>query len=495
MLDVIQGLESFLAWPTPLFMALGVLLGMLFGFLPGLGGVQALALATPLTFGMLPNQAMAMLIGIMGAVPFGGSISAILINTPGTPQNAATTFDGYPLARQGKAGLALGASASASVLGAIVGALVLVALMPLGRQIVLAFSYPEYFMLAVMGLSVIAVVSQGSMWKGLAAGLFGLLICMIGYDPVTGAVRYTFGLDYLYDGIKLVPALIGLFAISEALELMLKNKSFGGDEKISSTGGLGEGIMSVFHNFWLFLRCSVLGFIVGVIPGVGGSVSNFVAYGHAVQTTTKNPHFGQGDIRGVIAPQSSDTAKDGGAMVPTIVFGIPGSVETAVLLGALILHGLQPGPKLMLEEPAIVYVMVYALVASNILAGLLGLFGAKYLARLTDMPSALLAPVIFSLAIMGAYATEGILGDVFVALVFGVLGYCMREFGFNRVPMVIALVLGAMLQQTYHQTIMSMGAQGFFVRPISLGLFAITVLMLIIPVIKNRRAREGGIPA
>jgi len=495
MLDVIQGLESFLAWPTPLYMALGVLLGLLFGFLPGLGGVQALALATPLTFGMMPNQAMAMLIGIMGAVPFGGSISAILINTPGTPQNAATTFDGYPLARQGKAGLALGASASASVLGAIVGALVLVVLMPLGRQLVLAFSYPEYFMLAVMGLSVIAAVTQGSMWKGVAAGLIGLLICMIGYDPITGSVRFTFGLDYLYDGIKLVPALIGLFAISEALELMLKGKSFGGDVKVKTTGGLFEGIMSVFRNFWLFLRCSVMGFIIGVIPGVGGSVSNFVAYGHAVQTTSKNPHFGQGDIRGVIAPQSSDTAKDGGALLPTIMFGIPGSVETAVLLGALILHGLQPGPKLMLEEPVIVYVMIYSLVASNIMAGVLGLFGARYLARLTDLPASLLAPVIFSLAIMGAYATEGVLGDVFVALVFGVIGYCMREFGFNRVPMVIALVLGELLQHTYHQTIMSMGAQGFFVRPISLGLFAITVLMLIMPFIKARRSKEGGISA
>lgn len=494
--EIFQGFVEFMTWPSPLFMLLGALLGMLFGFIPGLGGAQALALLTPVTFGMPDNVAIAMLIGAMGAVPFGGSISAILINTPGTPQNAATTFDGFPLTKQGRAGYALGASASASVLGAIFGVLVLAVLIPLGKPVVLAFSYPEYFMMAFMGIAVIAVVSLGSIWKGLAAGLLGLLLTTIGYDPVTGSLRYIFGFDYLYDGIKIVPALIGLFAISESMEMMVQGKELTSGGKISTKmdSGVWEGIMSVFKHFWLFIRCSVIGTIIGIIPGVGGSVSNFLAYGHAVSTTRDNPHFGQGDVRGVIAPQASDTAKDGGAMVPTILFGIPGSVETAVLLGALILHGIQPGPKLLLDNPTIVYIIIFSLVASNIFAGVLGLVGAKYLARLTFLPVKLIAPMIFALALVGAYATEGIWEDVVLAFVFGVIGYFLNKYGFTRVPMVIALVLGAMFQETYHQTMDSMGWQGFFMRPISLVVFIITLVMLITPFVKaHLRKKKGGI--
>ncbi len=493
MTDVIHGLQDFLAWPSPLFMVLGTLLGIVFGFIPGLGGAQALALLTPVTFGMPNNQAMAMLIGAMGAVPFGGSISAILINTPGTPQNAATTFDGFPLTQQGKAGYALGASASSSIMGALFGVLVLTVLIPLGRPVVLAFSYPEFFMMAFMGISVIAVVSMGSIWKGLTAGVFGLLLSTIGYDPVTGSVRYTFGIDYLYDGIKIVPALIGLFAISESLEMMIKGKDLSSGGEVADTGeGVWEGIKATFEHFWLFVRCSIIGVIIGLIPGVGGSVSNFLAYGHAVQTTRKDPRFGQGDVRGVIAPQASDTAKDGGALVPTILFGIPGSVETAILLGAMILHGLQPGPRLMLDNPHLIYVIVFALVASNVLAGILGLAGAKYLARLTALPVNLVAPTIFALALMGAYATQGDWDDVVLALVFGVIGYFMNRFGFSRVPLVISLVLGAMAQQSFHQTLTSMGIQGFFTRHISLTIFLVTVLTLVTPFARRRRRRKVG---
>ena len=484
--EIFQELMQFMAWPSPLFMFLGALLGLLFGFLPGLGGAQALALLIPVTFGMSNDVAIAMLIGAMGAIPFGGSISAILINTPGTPQNAATTFDGFPLTKQGKAGYALGASASASVLGSIFGVIVLAVLIPLGKPVVLAFSYPEYFMMAFMGISVIAVVSLGSIWKGLAAGVFGLLLTTIGYDPVTGSLRYVFGFDYLYDGIKIVPALIGLFAISESLEMMVRGKELTNGDKLTANinSGVLDGIRSVFKHFGLFIRCSVIGTIIGVIPGVGGSVANFLAYWHAVSTTRDNPRFGQGDIRGVIAPQASDTAKDGGSMVPTILFGIPGSVETAILLGALILHGIQPGPKLLMDNPTIIYVIILSLVASNIIAGVIGLLGAKYFARLTSLPVKLIAPMIFALALVGAYATNGIWGDVVLAFVFGVIGYFLNRYGFTRVPLVIALVLGSMFQQTYHQTMTSMGWQGFFMRPISLIVFITTLIMLSSPFIK-----------
>ena len=489
--EVLQALYDFFSWPTPLFIILGVLLGTLFGFLPGLGGAQALALLTPVTFGMEANQAMGMLVGAMGAVPFGGSISAILINTPGTPQNVATTFDGFPLTQQGKAGYALGASASSSLLGAVFGVLVLIVLLPLGRHVVLAFSYPEYFMMALMGISVIAVVSMGSIWKGLAAGVFGLLLSTVGFDPVTGSLRYTFGTDYLYDGIRIVPALIGLFSIAEALELFIEGKSLSRGNKVEKVGaGIWQGIMSVFKHFGLFIRCSIIGTIIGIIPGVGGSVSNFLAYGHAVQTTRVDPRFGKGDIRGVIAPQASDTAKDGGALVPTVLFGIPGSVETAILLGAFILHGLQPGPRLLLDNPTVIYVIILSLLVSNILAGIVGLAGARYLAKLTEMPVTIIAPMIFALSLLGAYASEGLYHDVILALVFGIIGYFMNKFGFTRTPLVIALVLGGMAQQTFHQTLMSTGIQGFFIRPISLGIFILTIVMLILPFVKAWRNKK-----
>lgn len=477
----LPALRDMLAWPAPLFLVLGTLLGMLFGILPGLGGPQVLALLLPITYGMDPSLAVVLIIGAMAAVPFGGSITAMLINTPGTGQSAATAFDGFPLARQGKAGMAIGAAATASCLGGIFGAVVLTVLLPVGRQVVLAFSYPEYFMLALMGLSVIAVVSQGSLWKGLIGACLGLLLACIGYDPVTGSARFTFGSDYLWDGIKLVPAFIGLFAVGEALDLFLQRGQIAQTDYSRRVGGVMEGVKAVFRHFSLFIRCSIIGVIIGIIPGVGGAVANFLAYGHAVQTAKDPERFGTGDVRGVIAPESANNAKDGGALVPTLIFGIPGSIEMAVLLGALILLGLEPGPRMMLDNPELVLVLIYTLVAGNILVSAIGLFGAGALCRLTFVPTTLLAPVVFMLSLIGAYVTEGMIQDVVVALVFGILAFAMKRFGFSRVPVVIALVLGELAQKTFHQTLMLWGPKGFFVRPISLVLFIAIVLMVALP--------------
>jgi len=490
--SALPALQIMLTWPAPLYLVLGTLLGMLFGILPGLGGPQALALLLPITYGMDVNMAVVLMVGAMAAVPFGGSIPAILINTPGTGQSAATCFDGFPLTQKGKAGMAIGASATASCLGAIFGAVVLTVLLPIGRQVVLLFSFPEYFMLALMGLSVIAVVSKGSLWKGVIAAFLGLAFSTFGYDPVTGSARYTFGTDYLWDGISLVPAFIGLFAIGEAMELMIKG---GQISKVPYTGkisGVGEGIKSVFQNFGLFFRCSIIGTVIGIIPGVGGAVSNFLAYGHAVQSAKDPESFGKGDIRGVIAPEAGNNSKDGGALVPTLIFGIPGSIEMAVFLGALIVLGLEPGPRMMMENPETILVLIYILVAGNILVSAIGIFGAGYLCRITYVPNSLLAPVIFMLALMGSYLTHGLLQDVGLSVVFGVLSLALKRFGFSKIAVVIALVLGRLAQKTFHQTLMLWGFKGFFVRPISLGLFIITVAMLAFPYLsaylKNRKA-------
>ncbi|MCK4784679.1 MAG: tripartite tricarboxylate transporter permease [Desulfobacteraceae bacterium] len=480
----LPALMSMLTWPAPLYLVLGTLLGMLFGILPGLGGPQVLALLLPITYGMHADLAIVLLVGAMSSIAFGGSIPAILINTPGTGQSAATCFDGFPLAQQGKAGMAIGAAATASCLGAIFGAIILTVILPIGRLVVLAFSYPEYFMLALMGLSVIAVVSIGSLWKGLVAACLGLIFSTFGYDPITGSVRFTFGSDYLWDGIRLVPAFIGLFAIGETLDLFLKRGKVA-QAYTGKIGGVTEGVKAVFRNFGLFLRCSVIGTIVGIVPGVGGAVSNFLAYGHAVQVSKNPEHFGKGDIRGVIAPEAGNDAKDGGALVPTLIFGIPGSLEMAVFLGALIILGLEPGPRMMLDHPEIVLVLIYTLVAGNILVALIGLFGAGALVKLTYVPSSLLAPVIFMLGLMGAYLTHGMVADVVVSLIFGVLAFAMKRFDFSRIAVVIALVLGPLAQKTFHQTLMLWGLKGFFIRPISLGIFIITLAMVIFPYVRT----------
>ncbi len=493
--QAITALQSFLTWPSPLYLLLGATLGFVFGVIPGLGGTQALALLLPLTLSMSQEQAIITLIGVIGASTFGGSITAILLNTPGTSQNAATVFDGYPLAKQGKAGMALGAAATASLMGAVVGVIILTLILPFGRYIVLAFSYPEYVMIALMGLSVIAVVSQGSMWKALIAGGLGFIFAAVGNDPITGELRFTFGIDYLFDGIKMVPALIGLFAISEAFKLMLEKGTIAKRDVPTGINGVWKGVGSVFKHFGVFIRSSIIGTIIGIIPGVGGTVANFIAYGQTVQTSKNKEMFGKGDIRGVIGPESANNAKDGGALVPTLIFGIPGSAETAVLLGALILHGIQPGPRLMLDHPTLILELIYALLAANIIVSVLGIFLAPQLTKLTKLPVMLIAPNILVISLLGAYMTQYEHGDVVVALLFGLLGYIMYRFGFSRIPLVIALVLGGLLESNYHQTLKLFGIEGFFNRPLSLVLFLITIFMITYPLMKRliKSHKDSGV--
>lgn len=366
------------------------------------------------------------------------------------------------------------------------GAVILTIILPVGKYIVLAISYPEYFMMAVMGLAMIAVLSEGSLWKGIMAGGIGLMFAFFGFDPVTGVDRYTFGTDYLMDGIKLVPALIGVFAVAEAISLFNKKGSIAKETVNTSINGVMSGVMSVFTHFGIFLRSSVIGTIIGIIPGVGGAVANFLAYGQAAQSAKDKDRFGKGDIRGVIAPEAANNAKDGGALVPTLLFGIPGSLEMAILLGALMLHGIQPGPRLMMDHPDLALILIYALVLANIIAGVVTVLAAAPLTRLTSISTTYIAPIVMMLALVGAYATEGYIGDVIVALVFGLIGYAMHRYGFSRVALIIALVLGELMQKSFHQTIQLMGPTGFFERPISLSLFVITVFMLAFPWFKKK---------
>ena len=481
-----------------LYLMLGTCVGLIFGAIPGLGGTTAIALLIPLTFGMEPYEAITLMGGVMGSVAFGGSVSAILLNTPGIAPNAATCFDGYPLAQQGKAGTAIGAAATASSLGGLIGVCILVAVIPIAKEIVLLFAPPEFFMLAIMGLSAIALSTGGKFLRGLVAGALGLALAFVGYNDVSGGLRFTMGFEYMWDGIPLVPALTGLFALSEMINLSIK----GGI--VASAGGAAvrisrvqDGIKAVFTHYRVLLRGSAIGAFIGAIPGVGGTVASFLSYASTVQTAKDRDTFGKGNIKGVIAPESANNAKDGGALIPTLAFGIPGSAEMAIFLGVLIQHGLEPGPMLLIEHEGVIFSLILALAAACVLASAIGLSIARQLSMITLVDVHILVPAVVSAALVGVFALHNSIGDVVLAMVFGVIGYLMIRFDYPRITLVIALVLGDLAERSFFQS-MIMSDQNptiFLTRGISLGLFVVTLLILFTPVVRlafARRRVQGG---
>jgi putative tricarboxylic transport membrane protein len=474
-----------------LFLVVGVIIGLLFGVMPGLGGTTAIALLMPLTFSMEPNHAMALVGGIMGAVSAGGSISAILLNTPGTAPNAATCFDGYPLAQQGKAGLAIGAAATASTLGGLIGVVVLIAVIPVMKAIVLLFGPPEFFMLALMGLSAIALSTGGQFLRGLISGALGLMLSFVGYNAVSGGVRFTLDVEYLWDGIPLVPALTGLFAVSEMIHLSVSGGTIAKEQSATRVTSVFEGVTAVFKHWRTMLQGSAIGTLIGAVPGLGGTVAAFLAYTAAMQTSKNPESFGKGNIEGVIGPESANNAKDGGALIPTLAFGVPGSAEMAVFLGVLVLHGLDPGPMLLIEHEGVIFSLILALSASCIIATLITLSVARYLVKITLIDVHILAPVVIAVSMVGVYALKEAIGDVVVAAVFGLLGYLMMRFRFPRVTMVIALILGEIAERSFFQSInMASGDWTiFFTRIPSLILFVATVGCLAFPTIQALRNR------
>ena len=478
-------------WPGIIYAFIGVLVGIVFGTLPGLSGAAAVVLLTPVTFGMDPRLAMLLLVSAYGAATYGGAIPAILLNTPGMGPSAATCFDGYPLSQQGKAGMALGAAATSSTLGGFVGLFILVLVIPIIRKILLAFSYPEFFMMVVWGLCMIAVVTKGSTIKGLAAGGLGIMLSLVGYDPVTSVVRYNFGTYYLWNGIPLIPAFIGLLALPEAIHLMVTGGTIVEKKYLDQEmAGVLEGIKAVFKNFPLMLRSAVIGTVIGIIPGVGGTAASFIAYGQAKQTCKNSEKFGYGDIRGVIAPESANDAKEGGAFLPTIAFGIPGSEAMAILLASLTMHGLPTGPQMLDEHMIIVWVLIVGDVVSHMIAAVIGLFCANWVARfITTLRPALFVPIIMAVCLLGSFAMRSEVLDVGVAVVFCFLGYGMRKFDFSRVALIIGFILGELAEISFRQTLMAMDFSAFFLRPISLVVFIITILTFVGPYISSWRSK------
>ncbi len=478
-----------------LYLCLGVSIGLVFGAIPGLGGTTAIALLIPLTFGMQPAEAITLIGGVMGSVAFGGSISAILLNTPGIAPNAATCFDGFPLAQQGKAGMAIGAAATASSLGGILGVAILVAVIPIAKEIVLLFGPPEFFALAILGLGAIALSTGGKFLRGLIAGGVGLALAFVGLDAVNGGDRFTGGVEYLLDGVRLVPTLTGVFAIAEMINLTLKGGRVvsGGGESMKISR-VSDGIVAVFKNIPILIRGSAIGAFIGAIPGVGGTVASFLSYASTVQASKNPESFGTGNIQGVIAPESANNAKDGGALIPTLAFGIPGSAEMAIFLGVLILHGLEPGPMMLVEHEGVVFSLIVAVASAAILASVIGLILARWLSLITLVDVHILAPTVVAVALVGVYALHNSMGDVAVAMIFGIIGFLMIRYDYPRITAVIALVLGELAERSYHQSMM-IGDNSFSIfygRPISAVLLVATVLIILSPSIRAwLRNRKG----
>jgi TctA family transporter len=502
LLDIAVNAIVILADPTRLlFLGLGVLIGLALGVIPGLGGLVGLSLLLPFTFKMDPYTALAFLMGLQAVVVTSDTIPAVLFGVPGTVGSAATILDGYPMARKGEAGRAFGAAFSSSVIGGLYGAMLLALSVPIIRPIILQITSPELLAICVFGLSLVAVLSGSTPLKGLAAACIGLMVATAGDDPQTGTLRWTFDSLYLYDGLPVVPLALGLFAIPEIADMVITRQSISGNASAGSRWAQWEGVKDVFRNKFLVLRCATIGSGLGAIPGIGASIIDWIAYGHAVRSTKDSGlTFGKGDVRGVIASESSNNAKEGGALLPTIAFGVPGSASMALILGAFLIHGLEPGPKMLTERLDITYTLVWSVAIANILgAGLCFLF-ANQLAKIALVRIGILAPVVLAVTYIGAYQGSNAWGDIYALLIFGFIGWVMKRLRWPRPPLILGFVLGALVERYMFISVERYGWEWLWVyregkfTPWVTIVFAMTLYGVLRPIIQGyiARAKAGG---
>lgn len=456
MIDVLfQALSDILTFKHLGYMMIGVIVGLMIGVFPGLGGIAGLSLMMPFLYGLDTTSALAMLIGLVAVIPTSDTFASVLMGIPGSSASQATVLDGFRLAKQGQAARALSAAFFASLVGGLVGAVVLTGFVVVARPLILAFSSAELFMLSVFGLSMVGVLAGKSLVKGVAAAGLGLVIGSIGGAPATGEFRMVYDVDYLYDGIPLVVVGLGLFAIPEIVDLLRRDQSIARGAKLGA--GWFQGIRDVMDNWWLTLRCSGLGALIGAIPGLGGSVVDWIAYGHAVQTVKDNPRFGQGDIRGVIAPESANNAKEGGGLLPTLMFGIPGGGAMAVFLGGMVLLGIQPGPSMVGSNLNLTYQIVWSLAIANVLGAGLCILLAVPISRLTLIPFKLLAPFMIVVICFAAFQATRTVDDLLALLAIGALGIYMRRFGWPRPALLIGFVLSTQAETYLYQAVQFYG--------------------------------------
>ncbi len=475
----------------------GTVGGVLVGALPGLSSTMATALLLPFTVTMEPIPAIALLAALYCAGTYGGSITAILINAPGAPPAAATALDGYPMAVRGEAGRALGMATVSSAIGGIFSVIALVVAAPALARMAYNFGAPEYFALAVFGLSMLASISGESAVKNLIGGAFGVLISTIGVDFTTAVERFTFGVPELVEGIHFIPVMIGIFGGSELLaQAASLHMVFKRVAAVAVRLPSREDFKKVKGTI---MRSCCIGTFVGILPAEGGTVAAMIGYNEAKRWSKNKHEFGHGAIEGIAGPEAANNAATGGAMVPTLALGIPGSATTAVILGALMVHGLRPGPHLFKEQPDLLYGIFAAMLAANIIFLCLGMFGAKLFARITLIPRTFLWPAVFVLATVGAYSLDQSVMDIWIMLLFALLGFVFRRYGFAPAPIIMGLILGELVENSLKQSLIIFEQNWFmfFERPIVVTFFVLTLLGLFGPFLygllyKRRKPANGA---
>ncbi|MGD1822679.1 MAG: tripartite tricarboxylate transporter permease [Pleomorphochaeta sp.] len=472
-------------------MILGVMIGLFIGAMPGLTVTLGLSLVLPFTFGLSPINGILLLTGVYCAGTYAGAITAILINTPGTPSSVTTAWDGYPLTKKGRASEALYLALYASVIGGLISGIFLLLFAPQVAKLALKFGPPEMFSLTFLGLAVIARISGSKPIKGFISASLGILFSTIGVDMISGVSRFTFHLPYLYGGLGVIPVCIGLFAIAEIFVQIEKQVKFNVPKGVKVEGKLS--IKTIFPYLWLLIKSSFIGVIVGAIPGTGGSVASFIAYDDAKRASETPEEFGKGSYEGIIASESANNGVTGGTLIPTFTLGIPGSSAAAIYLGALMIHGLTPGPQLFRFQGNLMYTVFFAFFVINILMYFIGLIACKFAIKIVDIPSSILYPVVLAFCLIGGYAINGTIVGVGVSLLFGVIGYVMLKNGYPPAPLVIAFILGPKVEESLRQSLVlsDNNPSIFFTRPISLLFIIIVVLTGIIPIIKRKRTKKN----
>ena len=487
--------KAFLTLMEPhrlMFLALGCIMGLVLGIIPGIGGLTGTAMLLPFTFNMDPYSAFALLLGLGATTATGDPIPAVLFGVPGGAASAATVLDGFPMAKKGEAGRALSAAYMSSLMGGVFGAVLMGISIPILRPVMLFIGSPELLAFSVLGISMVAVLSGNAPLRGITAGCLGVMIAMIGTDPQTGTLRWTFDSLYLWDGLPLTPLLLGVFALPELCDLLIGRVAIASDTGMANIyKGQWQGVKDCFSHWWLIMRCSWIGGGIGSIPGISASVVDWLAYGHALKTEKgASATFGKGDVRGVIASESSNNAKEGGALVPTVAFGVPGSATMAILLGAFLIHGLVPGPDMLTKNLSITYAMVWSVALANILgAGLCYAFSPQF-AKLATLRYTLILPAVLGIIYIGAFEATRQWGDLFTLLFFGLVGWIMKQFKWPRPPLILGVVLGDTIERYLFISIERYGLS-WMLRPIVVLLFALAILGLIRPLLQDIRSQGG----
>ncbi|MBW2305654.1 MAG: tripartite tricarboxylate transporter permease [Deltaproteobacteria bacterium] len=465
---------------TILTSALGVMFGIIVGAIPGLSATMGVALLVPLTFVMEPAQGLLMLMGIFCGAVYGGSISAILFRVPGTGAAVMTMLDGNEMTKKGESQKALQASVWASFAGGVMSAFALMFFAPALAVIALKFGPSEYFALALCGLTIICTLESSNLIKGFISGLFGLLVGTMGLDPMTGYPRFTFGRADLFEGVQLIPALIGLFSLPEVLSIVTRRgsvKMISGAEMTHK--GLTRG--EIRRTAPLLVKTGLLGVFIGVLPGAGGVISSIISYSEAKRSAKRPELFGTGIIEGVIAPEAANNGSSAASLVPMLTLGIPGSATAAIFLGALTIHGLRPGPLLFHSNSSVVFGLLVGTFYVQVIMLILGLFGARLFARLVQIPGAFIAPSIALFSIVGSYAMGTNIFDVWIMFIFGIIGTLIKRYGFSSPALLLALVLGPILEENMAASLqISGGSLWIFIsRPLTLLIYAATIFLII----------------